>query len=209
MDGVSAFVLAGGQSRRMGADKAFIEFNGSTLLARALKLAEAVASEVWIVGHRQKFAEFGRVVEDEFPSHGPLGGIHAALRASSTDLNLVLAVDMPFVETRFLEYLLARAASGKALITVPRAGGGWQPLCAVYRKQFVKVAEPALRKGRNKIDPLFAPANVREVEEDELKNAGFSPDMFRNLNTQQELSEARKAGWAADQVSKIRPVPRI
>jgi molybdenum cofactor guanylyltransferase len=192
MDVVSAFVLAGGQSSRMGADKAFVEFDGSTLLARALELAAAVASEVRIVGSKHKFAEFGQVVEDELPNHGPLGGIHAALRASSSDLNLVLAVDMPFVEVRFAKYLLAQARSGKALITVPRVGGGWQPLCAVYRKQFVEIAEPALREGRNKIDPLFAEVDVRVVEEDELKNAGFAPDMFRNLNTPQDLSAARK-----------------
>ena len=193
MDGVSAFVLAGGKSTRMNADKAFVEFGGSTLLARALKLATNACSETWIVGPRQKFADFGQVVEDVFPNHGPLGGIHAALRVSNTDLNFLLAVDLPFVEVDFVQYLLTQAQISNAMATVPRAGGGWQPLCAVYRKPFADVAETALHQSANKIGPLFAKVDVRVVEETELKSAGFSPEMFRNLNTPDDLAEAYKS----------------
>ena len=192
MDGVSAFVLAGGKSTRMKADKAFVEFDGSTLLARALKLAANASSETWIVGPRQKFARFAQVVEDAFPNHGPLGGIHAALRVSNTDLNFLLAVDLPFVEVSFVQYLLTQAQASNAMATVPRAGGGWQPLCAVYRKPFADVAETALHQSANKIDPLFAKVDVRVVEEMELTRAGFSPEMFRNLNTPDDLTEAYK-----------------
>lgn len=192
MDGVSAFVLAGGKSTRMNADKAFVEFGGSTLLARALKLAANASSETWIVGPRQKFARFAQVVEDAFPNHGPLGGIHAALRVSNTDLNFLLAVDLPFVEVSFVQYLLTQAQASNAMATVPRAAGGWQPLCAVYRKPFADVAETALHQSANKIDPLFAKVDVRVVEEMELTRAGFSPEMFRNLNTPDDLTEAYK-----------------
>jgi len=192
MEDVSAFVLAGGRSSRMGTDKAFVELEGRTLLDRAIELAAAGASDVRIVGSAEKLANFGRVVEDEFPNRGPLGGIHAALQASHANLNLVLAVDLPFVEVRFLKYLLAQACASGAVITIPRAAGGWQPLCAVYRKQFAGIAETALRQGKNKIDPLFALVDVRVVEEDELRSCGFGCDMFRNLNTPEELSEAGK-----------------
>jgi molybdopterin-guanine dinucleotide biosynthesis protein A len=190
MTEVTAFVLAGGQSTRMGADKAFIQLDGVTLLARALELLSR-ATEVRILGQRERFAKFGVVVEDEFPNHGPLGGIHAALRASATDLNLMLAVDMPYVDFRFLEYLVSEARQCTAVVTLPRAAGGWQPLCAVYRKPFAEKAERALRQGKNKIDPLFAQVELRIVEEAELKKQGFSPEMFRNLNTPEELNQAR------------------
>jgi molybdopterin-guanine dinucleotide biosynthesis protein A len=192
MERVSAFVLAGGKSTRMNADKAFVEFDGSTLLVRALSLAASASPETWIVGPRQRFAAFGQVVEDVFPNHGPLGGIHAALRASNTDLNFLLAVDLPFVEVDFVQYLLTQAQISNAMATVPRAGGGWQPLCAVYRKPFADVAELALHQSANKIDPLFAKVVVRVVEETELKSAGFLPEMFRNLNTPEDLTEAYK-----------------
>jgi molybdopterin-guanine dinucleotide biosynthesis protein A len=191
MDGGTAFVLAGGQSSRMGADKAFVQLDGRTLLERALELAAAVAPEVCIVGSQHKFGMLGRVIEDLFPDHGPLGGIHAALRASSTDCNLILAVDMPFVEARFLGYLLEQARRTNAMVTVPRAGGGWQPLCAAYRRPFSAVAESALRAGRNKIDPLFVQVEMRVVEEQELLEHNFAVEMFRNLNTPEELKEAQ------------------
>jgi len=75
---------------------------------------------------------------------------------------------------------------------VPRAGGGWQPLCAAYRRPFSDVAEAALRAGRNKIDPLFAQVEMRVVEEQELLEHNFAAEMFRNLNTPEELQEAQR-----------------
>ena len=189
----AAFVLAGGQSTRMGVDKAFVELEGRTLLVHALALAGSVASDVCIVGSREKFAALGEVVEDEFPQHGPLGGIHAALRASSSELNLMLAVDMPFVEIRFLQYLFQEADRHEsAIVTIPRAAGAWQTLCAVYRKPFADLAEQALREGKNKIDPLFREIPIRILDEPELTTHQFSPNMFRNLNTPEELEQASK-----------------
>jgi molybdopterin-guanine dinucleotide biosynthesis protein A len=175
----------------MGADKAFVPLEGRTLLDHALALAKSVSSEVRIVGSREKFAALGEVVEDEFPQHGPLGGIHAALRASGSELNLMLAVDMPFVEVRFLEYLFQEADRHEsAIVTIPRADGAWQTLCAVYRKPFADLAEQALRAGKNKIDPLFREITMRILDEPELTTQQFSPNMFRNLNTLEELKQA-------------------
>lgn len=191
MADLTAFVLAGGQSTRMGVDKAFLQLDRVTLLARALDLLSSVTTEVRILGPREKFAKFAAVVEDEFPNHGPLGGIHAALRASASDLNLMLAVDMPFVDVRFLDYLVGESRRCTAVVTLPRAAGGWQPLCAVYRKPFADLAERALRQGKNKIDPLFAQVELCVVEEAELMKQGFSPEMFRNLNTPEELNQAK------------------
>ena len=191
---VTAFILAGGKSTRMGTDKALVALNGRTLLARTLDLARSVVSDVRIVGDSGKFAAFAPVVEDVFRECGPLGGIHAALRASSTELNLILAVDVPFVSLAFSQYLIRRAEGASALATVPRAGGGWQPLCAVYRREFANAAEGALRAGRYKIDALFDTVRVQAIEELELADAGFSPRIFRNLNTKEELEAASAQG---------------
>jgi molybdenum cofactor guanylyltransferase len=191
MPEVTAFVLAGGQSSRMRTEKAFVEFNGQTLLARALQVVTSITPQVRIVGSKVKFAAFGEVVEDEFLNRGPLGGIHAALRASDTELNLILAVDMAFVEKRFLRYLVGEAQSHDAVVTVPRAGGNWQPLCAMYRKPFAVLAEAALLKGRNKIDLLFQETTVHVLAQDALEREGFSRDIFRNLNTPEDLQDAQ------------------
>jgi molybdopterin-guanine dinucleotide biosynthesis protein A len=188
---ITAFVLAGGKSSRMGSDKAFLRLGDETLLSRALKVARTVASDVWIVGDAKKFAALGQVVEDVYRDRGPLGGIHGALSGSVTELNLVLAVDLPFVGPEFLEYVVAQARGSDAMVTVPRAGAKLQPLCAVYRRGFAQVAEESLREGRNKIDALFAKVATRVIEEDELLRAGFSADRFRNLNTPDDWERAK------------------
>jgi molybdenum cofactor guanylyltransferase len=188
---LTAFVLAGGKSTRMGADKAFVMLDGQTLLSRALELARSVTSEVRIVGDPAKFVTFAPVVVDIFPNCGPLGGIHAALRSSQTELNLILAVDVPFVSPALLQYLIERSLnSASATVTVAHSGGNWQPLCAIYRRKFADAAERALRVGRYKIDKLFEAARTRAIAEEELKATGFPPTMFRNLNTREELAEA-------------------
>lgn len=191
----TAFILAGGKSTRMGTDKAFVMLDGRTLLARALQLCRTIAEDVRIVGDAKKFAPFAPVVEDEFPGCGPLGGIHAALRASQRDFNVVLAVDLPFVTSAILRFLVAEAKASDAVVTVPRAGGRWQPLCAAYRRPFSDLAEKALSEGRFKIDSLFTAATTHVIEENRLLAAGFSPQAFRNLNTPEELAQASNSDF--------------
>jgi molybdenum cofactor guanylyltransferase len=189
---VAAFILAGGKSTRMGTDKAFVMLDGRTLLARALDVTRSVAGNARIVGNSAKFAAFAPVVHDIFQGCGPLGGIHAALRATHAELNLIHAVDVPFVTEELLAYLIKRARNTMASVTVPRVGGRWQSLCAVYRLEFADFAEKALRTGRYKIDALFDQVPVQAIDEEELEGAGFSAKMFRNLNTPEELTEAAR-----------------
>jgi molybdopterin-guanine dinucleotide biosynthesis protein A len=187
---ITAFILAGGKSARMGADKAFVTFDGQTLLARALNTARSITPDVRIVGDPQKFSPFAPTVEDIFSNCGPLGGIHAALRSSQTDLNLILAVDVPFISPALLQYLLKCASNSAAVVTVQQTGGGYQPLCAIYRRDFANAAEKGLQAGRYKIDTLFSATATQTVTEEELETSGFSPKMFQNLNTPRELAEA-------------------
>jgi molybdopterin-guanine dinucleotide biosynthesis protein A len=183
---IAAFVLAGGKSSRMGRDKAFLELGGRNLLSRALDLVGSVAPSVAIVGDGVKFFPLGRVVEDIYPGQGPLAGIHAALHSSDADLNLMIAVDIPFVEKNFLLYLLSEASCGSAIATVPKIAEGWQPLCAVYRREFAETAERALRTGKNKIGALFEQVETRVVGNEELSRMNFSEAMFRNLNSPED-----------------------
>ena len=189
----SAFILAGGRSTRMGTDKAFVLLEGQTLLKRILDLARSLTSKVCVVGDPAKFASFAPVIEDLFPECGPLAGIHSALRSSETDLNLILAVDMPFLTPTLLEYMLERAKTAESvMVTVPRTTRGWQPLCAIYRRDFASIAERALRAGQYKVDALFPEAGVQVVSELELQSAGFAPELFSNLNTPADLVEAAR-----------------
>jgi molybdenum cofactor guanylyltransferase len=179
-------ILVGGKSFRMGRDKAFVEFGGQTLLGRALAVVGGLCDQVMIAGDPVVFAKYGSAVADVFPGCGPLAGIHAALVASPAELNLMLAVDMPFVSGELLRFLFAAAEGSDAFVTVPRTGRGLQPLCAVYRREFSVIAEQALGAGKYKIDAAFAGVSVRVIEENELAAAGFSEQTFFNVNTPQD-----------------------
>ena len=171
----------------MGSDKALLSFGGQTLLERALQTAAAVAERIAIVGPRERYARFGEVIEDAYADCGPLAGIHAALGATTTDLNLMLSVDMPLMTASFLGWLLQTAKAAEELIVVPDALGGLQPLCAVYRRQVRGIAEQALQKGDYKIGKLFALMPTRYLSEQEIVANGFSTTIFSNVNTRVEF----------------------
>ena len=175
----------------MGSDKAFLDFGGQSLLSRALDLVRSITHDVKIVGDPEKFSAFAPTIADIYSDRGPLGGIHAALTASTTDLNLILAVDLPFLDARFLQYLIAASESTHAVVTVPQAAGHFHPLCAVYRKPFAVPAARALAENRNKLDGLFSEVEVRIIREEELIEAGIPPAIFRNLNTPGDLGNIR------------------
>lgn len=182
----AAFILAGGKSSRMGADKAFLEFGGRTLLDRALAVTVAVCDRLTIVGDPAKFANYGAVVADVFSGCGPLAGIHAALAQSTAELNLIVAVDMPFVSAELVAFLFTAAEKDNAIVTVPRTGKGLQPLCAVYQREFAEVAERALQAGKYKIDGTFSSVSTHVIDERTLEAAGFSERNFFNVNTPEE-----------------------
>jgi molybdopterin-guanine dinucleotide biosynthesis protein A len=188
------FLIAGGKSSRMGTNKAFLGFSGQTLLDRALDALRAACGTVTIVGDPATFADHAPVVSDVFRGCGPLGGIHSALASSSAELNLMLAVDMPFVSEDLLEFLLRVAEGSDAVVTVPKTSRGFQPLCAVYRPAFLSPAEQELTAGKYKIDSAFAGLPLRIVEEAELAAAGFSEDCFFNVNTPEDCRAAMNKG---------------
>jgi molybdenum cofactor guanylyltransferase len=190
MAGIAAFVLAGGQSSRMGRDKAFLQLDGLTLLERALATARHASEEVTIVGQREKFSGYAPVIEDVYPGHGPLAGIHAALSAGRAGLNFIVALDTPFLEPGFVRYLMEQARLSGAVVTLPRVAGRAHPLCAAYRREFAPVAESALQQGHNRIEPLLARVRTREIGDAELREHGYHPRMFDNLNTPEEWDQA-------------------
>ncbi|MFI5103694.1 MAG: molybdenum cofactor guanylyltransferase, partial [Terriglobales bacterium] len=157
---------------------------------------------------RQLYKDYGvEVIEDLFPGCGPLGGIHAALALARAPLNLIIAVDTPFLSPEFLRHLVQRAAESGAVVTAPEIAGYRQPLCAVYSLDFLPIAEQALRSGKYKIVPLFpegktliiteeqmAVAQAADAKSADAKSArfAFNAGMFDNLNTPQDLERARR-----------------
>ena len=191
MTRVAAFVLIGGKSSRMGQEKSALLLHGRTLLDQAIEIATAASQDVRLLGN-QSLPTNLPVISDRFPGCGPLSGIDAALFATTAELNFILSVDTPFVPTAFVRYLVDRAQDTQAVVTYPRLTSGYQPLCAVYRKNFGPIAEAALQSGHYKIDPLFARIPTCTIDDAELRKLGFSDEIFDNLNTPEDWERAQQ-----------------
>jgi len=188
---ITGFILAGGQSSRMGENKAFLMFEGKPLIDYSIASARSLCEDVFIVGPKELYGAFGRIVKDVYPDCGPLGGIHAALGRSQTELNLVLPVDMPFLPPDFLRYLAEEAERSGATVCVPKLRTGYQPLCAIYNKRFEAIAESSLKENKYKVDAAFPADSTHIVTEEMMVAAGFTPRIFENLNTPEDFARAK------------------
>lgn len=194
MEAITGFIIAGGKSSRMGTEKALLSINGKTLIDLAIAQARSISEDILIVGPKETLSAYGRIVADVYKDCGPLGGIHAALGRTQTELNLMIAVDTPFVSREFLAYLREEAVKHRAMVTLPRTADGLQPLCAIYRRDFMPVAEKALKERRLKLDAVFHPAttHVIDLTNDQVKQRGFTADLFDNLNTRDDYERVRR-----------------
>jgi molybdopterin-guanine dinucleotide biosynthesis protein A len=183
--------MAGGKSRRFGRDKALLTINGETLLARTLQTLGRVTSDLLVVGPPQRQHEAGaaRVVPDEYPDSGPLGGIYTALRASALEHVLVVACDMPLLNVDLLRYLLTIKDGWD--VVLPRVDGHGEQLHAVYATACLDPMQRRLDSGEYKIDRLFADVRVRTVEEDELRRHDPELQSFWNINTPADWERAQ------------------
>lgn len=188
----AGFVLAGGRSTRMGQDKALLQLGGVTLVERCLGKLRAVCDEVAITGGQPGLERYGRVIPDEAPGCGPLGGIVAALEQSAHEWNLFLPVDAPFVPEECLEALLQAAGQGGSVAAIARADGRLQPLCGVYSRTMLPVLRRELAEGRWKVAPALELAG--RVHVSDFANTQW----FANLNTPAEFAEAAEHADALD-----------
>jgi molybdopterin-guanine dinucleotide biosynthesis protein A len=182
----AGFVLAGGQSSRMGRDKALLTLGGEPLVKRAVRKLSKVCAEVAIAGGAENLTQFGRIIPDESAGCGPLGGIVAGLEQSSFKWNLFLAVDAPFVPVSVLKALLFMAAGSPHVCVMARAQGVLQPLCAVYSIKALAVLREQLAAGRWKVTRAVEAAGpVKVIDFDD-------GNRFANLNTPEEFAEAER-----------------
>lgn len=190
--GVAGFVLIGGQSRRMGRDKALLELAGEPLALRVAAQARPLLAELSLVGTPERHGRLGLpVLADCEANRGPLAGIVTALRGSGYEWNLVVACDMPYLETRLLEFLLQQV-SDDADAVVPYTENRWQPLCAVYHRRALPEFERVLAEGQAKIALALERLRVRPVTEQELERFAFPTQMLKNMNTPEDYAEAQR-----------------
>jgi molybdopterin-guanine dinucleotide biosynthesis protein A len=194
---MNGFVLAGGRSTRMGRDKALVPYRGRPLIEHAVALLRAAGLGPHIVGARPDLAQYAPVLPDVHQGCGPLGGIEAALAASSSEWNLFLAVDLPLMPPAFLHYLRERVSITEASATVPTFAGRPMPLCAVYHRNLLsgirnaletreyKVARAIERAAGGNLD-LFSVEAVASARDD-LSGHPLHR-WFQNVNTPSDLA---------------------
>ena len=190
--GVSAVILAGGGSRRMGEDKSQLKLGRQTLLARSVQAMAALSDDVIVVTNTA--ARLGhlaiRIVGDEIAGHGPLSGLHAGLRAANHAHAVVVACDLPFLNSRLLRYMIIVAPGYDAV--VPHWQGEAEPLHAVYARTCLPAVEALLSNGGKRVVEFYPQVNVRYLEHSEI--ALFDPEglSFFNVNTSQDWERARE-----------------
>jgi molybdopterin-guanine dinucleotide biosynthesis protein A len=189
---IGGFILAGGESSRMGRDKALLELDGAPLIVRVARLLGSVAGRPVIIGAPERLSQLGfDVVADDFPAAGPLGGIATALRASRAQWNLIVACDLPYLTKTWLEYLVARGQSSAGDAVLPMNERGAEPLCAMYQTRCEPVIRAALERGTRKVTDGLAGLRVDNIEPAEWKAFDSEGFLFKNMNSPADYEEAK------------------
>jgi molybdopterin-guanine dinucleotide biosynthesis protein A len=188
---VTGVILAGGKSRRMGHDKAFLPFGRGLLIERVIDAIQQVTTDVMLITNAPEHCQrFGLpMVSDIIAEAGSLGGIYTGLVCARTAYSLCVACDMPFVTPTFLHLLCNMAA--EADVVIPRNTADLQPLCAVYSQVCREPIRHKIAAGQLKITGFFDQVRVRVIEGELL--ARYDPDdrLFFNANTPEEYERAR------------------
>jgi molybdenum cofactor guanylyltransferase len=184
--------LAGGESSRMGRDKALLELGGEPIIVRAARLVESVAGAATVIGDADEYRTLGlSVIGDDWPGAGPLGGIATALRASSAPWSLVVACDLPYLTKAWLDYVVARALRSQADAVLPMSVLGAEPLCALYHERAEPAIREALTRGTRKVTDALRDLNVETIEPAEWKAFDSDGLLFKNMNSPADYEEAR------------------
>ena len=183
----------GGGSRRLGRDKALVEWRGETLLSRAVGVLREAVAEVVVVGGREGVHGFtgSPVLADERPGLGPLGGLETALHYAVGRPVLLLACDLPRVSAGLIGLLVetARRQGGdSATAWVPRVDDALQPLCALYSAGVAEPLASFLAAGRRRAHG-FAAAIDATIVDVPRGNVLYSPELFANINSATDLAE--------------------
>jgi molybdopterin-guanine dinucleotide biosynthesis protein A len=185
---ISAIIQAGGRSRRMGRDKALIDYQGRPIIAHVIDTLRVLTDDVAVISNRSDlYSSFGaRIVPDYDPPCGPLGGLAAGLRAMKAELAIVVACDMPFLNVNLLRWLIDLADGYDAI--VPQSGVEYEPLHAVYRRDCYHPIVQRLERGERRVISFFADVRLRPVPEAEWRVLDPEGRSLINLNTPDDLT---------------------
>jgi molybdopterin-guanine dinucleotide biosynthesis protein A len=190
---VTGILLAGGKSRRMGEDKRSLLVGEQTLLERGLVVLRSIFQDVLVVIAKDSdpLGVDVRVVRDQVPECGSLGGLYTGLLQATTPWIFVVACDMPFLNHAVIDQFTNRR--GAVDIVMAKLAGQLHPMHALYGKGCLPVVEQMIQSRRLKIQGMVSQSSLRVqyVTEEDLFTLDPSWRSFYNVNTVAELEAAR------------------
>jgi molybdenum cofactor guanylyltransferase len=189
-----AIILSGGKSRRMGTNKALLPISEKPSVERIKDELEKSFQDIILVTNHLEAYQFLNIkmVSDRYPGKGPLAGIHAGLIASSNEINLVAACDMPFVSAGLGAILVENLKEYDAVI--PVIEGKQHPLFAVYRRTIIEKIENCLEHDNLRMIHLLENLNVLYLTEQNLQPYSEQnlAQIFFNMNHPEEYESAKR-----------------
>ena len=170
----TGFILAGGQSRRMGRDKALLEWHGRTLLEHMRHLLSAACESVVVVGRSE--------LPDCIAELGPIGGVLTALRHTASTFNIITAVDLPFLTKEFLIHFKERCMRSTSPLTVCKIETGF-PLCLGARKEIAPALESYVRASDRSVFGFIQQTQHEVVSDVDAR-------LFENINSPADYQRA-------------------
>ena len=191
-------ILAGGESRRMGQNKAMMRLGDRTLIARTLKRLRTVTDETIVVSNSPNlYAELGvRVYEDLVPNAGALGGVYTGLRYAANNAVLCVACDMPLLQPKLMAHLISVLGEFDAVVPYTREMSNGNPklqtLCAVYSRRCRRAIRQMLDEGELRLHALCDRVTVRMVEPSEWQEFDSKGRSFININTREDFERVKE-----------------
>ncbi|MFQ5480633.1 MAG: molybdenum cofactor guanylyltransferase [Thermodesulfobacteriota bacterium] len=187
-------LLAGGQSRRMGTNKAFIEVDGITIIERVLGVLNEVFTERLIIADEVSlFSGLGaRTIPDAYKGAGSLGGIYTALLNSASDTVFVTACDMPDIKAEAVRRVISTPLNN-ALAVVPFIDGKAHPMHALYHRDCLEAIKEMITSGNLRITEFLESIEVKRLFKDDFKGIDIQKSVA-NINTVEELRNRGRGG---------------
>jgi molybdopterin-guanine dinucleotide biosynthesis protein A len=185
---ITGVLLAGGESRRMGRNKALLEIGGKTLAERTLAVLQKACREVLISSRTEEpFGKYGfKVIPDVYPGSGPLGGLYSVLDKASYDQLFLVACDMPFVNEAAVRFIYDRMDGFDAI--VPYAMGKIHPLHAFYHKRITPLVEEKIKNKLLSMAEVLQGCRTKilNLEDGEIVDREGVQRSLINVNTPEE-----------------------
>ncbi|WP_209341695.1 molybdenum cofactor guanylyltransferase [Flavonifractor sp. AGMB03687] len=188
MERAIAVILSGGQSRRMGRDKAGLTLEGQSFLDRMTEGLAPLFDQVYVSVDRPGRYPGRQELPDLRPGQGPLAGLETAFLRTGAEEVFLAAVDLPFASPDLARRVVAAAGDGDACV-IRRRDGGAEPLFALYRRSCLPALTACLDEGRRAVKALLERVDCRWLEEDALGEIDLERALW-NINTQADFSRA-------------------